>query len=66
VRPVPRGARPRLLFLDATELKLRPDDEPAEGVLVAWGVNLEGRKALLGQALGSRESYESWLSFGRA
>jgi transposase-like protein len=53
------------LFLDALYLKLHPDDEPAEGVLVAWGVTLEGRKVLLGPALGSRESYEAWLSFGR-
>jgi transposase-like protein len=53
------------LFLDAIYLKLRPDDEPAEGVLVCWGVTLEGRKVLLGLALGSRESYDSWLSFGR-
>src|ERR671930_350064 len=53
------------LFLDAIYLKLRPDDEPAEGVLVAWGVTLEGRKVLLGLGLGSRESYEAWLSFGR-
>lgn len=53
------------LFLDALYLKLRPDDEPAEGVLVAWGVTLEGRKVLLGLQLGSRESYESWLDFGR-
>ncbi len=53
------------LFLDAIYLKLRPSDEPAEGVLVAWGVTLEGQKVLLGLALGSRESYESWLSFGR-
>jgi putative transposase len=53
------------LFLDAIYLKLRPDDEPAEGVLVCWGVTLEGRKVLLGLALGSRESYESWLAFGR-
>jgi putative transposase len=52
-------------FLDAVYLKLRPDDHPAEGVLVCWGVTLEGRKILLGLALGSRESYESWLSFGR-
>jgi putative transposase len=52
-------------FLDAIYLKLHPDDEPAEGVLVAWGVTLEGRKVLLGLALGSRESYESWLGFGR-
>src|SRR5918994_5948277 len=53
------------LFLDAIYLKLHPDDTPAEGVLVAWGVTLEGRKVLLGLQLGSRESYESWLSFGR-
>jgi transposase-like protein len=53
------------LFLDAIYLKLRPDDAPAEGVLVCWGVTLEGRKVLLGLALGSRESYDSWLSFGR-
>jgi transposase-like protein len=53
------------LFLDAIYLKLHPDDTPAEGVLVAWGVTLEGRKVLLGLQLGSRESYEAWLSFGR-
>ena len=52
-------------YLDAIYLKLRPSDEPAEGVLVAWGITLEGRKVLLGLALGSRESYDSWLSFGR-
>src|SRR6266545_6046901 len=52
-------------FLDAVYLKLRPDDEPAEGVLVAWGVTLEGGKVLLGLALGSRESYDDWLDFGR-
>ena len=53
------------LYLDAIYLKLRPDDEPAEGVLVAWGLTLEGQKVLLGLQLGSRESYESWLDFGR-
>jgi putative transposase len=52
-------------FLDGLYLKLHPDDTPAEGVLVAWGVTLEGRKVLLGLQLGSRESYESWLAFGR-
>src|SRR5437870_366236 len=52
-------------FLDAIYLKLRPDDTPAEGVLVAWGVTLEGRKVLLGLQLGSRESYEDWLDFCR-
>jgi len=53
------------LYVDAIYLKLRPDDEPAEGVLVAWGLTLEGQKVLLGLQLGSRESYESWLDFGR-
>ena len=53
------------LFLDAIYLKLRPDDQPSEGVLVCWGVSLEGRKVLLGLALGSRESYDGWLAFGR-
>ena len=52
-------------YLDAVYLKLRPDDTPAEGVLVAWGVTLEGSKVLLGLGLGSRESYEDWLDFGR-
>src|SRR4051794_5870095 len=52
-------------YLDAIYLKLRPDDEPAEGVLVAWGLTLEGQKVLLGLQLGSRESYQSWLDFGR-
>lgn len=41
-------------YLDAIYLKLRPDDEPAEGVLVAWGLTLEGQKVLLGLQLGSR------------
>jgi putative transposase len=53
------------LYLDAIYLKLRPTDEPAEGVLVAWGITLEGQKVLLGLQLGSRESYDSWLDFGR-
>jgi putative transposase len=52
-------------FLDAIYLKLHRDGTPAAGVLVAWGVTLEGRKVLLGLQLGSRESYKSWLSFGR-
>jgi len=33
-----------------------PEDEPAEGVLIAWGITLEGRKVLLGLQLASRES----------
>ena len=45
-------------------MKLHPDDEPAEGVLVVR-VTLEGTKILLGLQLGSRESYELWPAFGR-
>jgi transposase-like protein len=30
------------LFLDAIYLKLRPDDQPSEGVLVCWGVSSPG------------------------
>src|SRR3954451_12255105 len=52
-------------YLDAIYLRLPPDDEPAEGVLVAWGLTLEGQKVLLGLQLGSRESHDSWLDFGR-
>ncbi len=65
MRPSARQHDVVYLFLDAIYLKLHPDDEPAEGVLVAWGVTLEGTKILLGLTLGSRESYASWLSFGR-
>jgi transposase-like protein len=32
------------VFLDAIYLKLRPEDESAEGVLVCWGITLQGRK----------------------
>ena len=58
-------ARPRLPVPGRDLPEAAPDDEPAEGVLVAWGVTLEGRKVLLGLQLGSRESYEDWLDFGR-
>jgi len=53
------------LFLDAVYLRMRPSDEPAEGVLVAWGMTVDGRKVLLGLQLGSRESYTNWLDFAR-
>jgi putative transposase len=43
-------------YLDAIYLKLCPTGEPAEGVLVAWGITLEGQKVLLGRQLRSRES----------
>jgi transposase-like protein len=33
--------------------------------VVAWGLKLESQKVLLGPHLGSSESYESRLDFGR-
>jgi putative transposase len=53
------------VFLDAIYLPVRPEDGPAEGVLAAWGYTLEGRKALLGLALGTKESHEAWMGFLR-
>jgi transposase-like protein len=50
-------------FLDAIYLKRHPTYEPAEGVLVAWGVSLEGRKVLLGLQLGVvRATRAGWRS----
>src|SRR3954464_3747370 len=48
-------------YLDAIYLKLRPDDEPAEGGLGAVGSEAESQEVPAGPAAGSRESYESWL-----
>lgn len=53
------------LFCDAIYLKLHPTTSRPRACWWAWGVTLEGRKVLLGLQLGSRESYESWPSFGR-
>jgi putative transposase len=52
------------LFLDATDIAVRPDG-PKEGVLVAWGFTKDGERVLLSVMLGMRESYEDWLELGR-
>jgi putative transposase len=52
------------LFLDAIYLPVRPQG-PKEGVLVAWGIDRDGRRVLLSVCLGNRESYENWLQMGR-
>ena len=52
------------LYLDAIYLKLRPMTSRRGGP-GRVGHHLEGRKVLLGLQLGSRESYEDWLDFGR-
>ncbi len=53
------------LFLDAIYLPLRQGIKEKEGVLCAYGILGNGKKVLLHLALGSRESYDSWLSFLR-
>ena len=51
------------LFLDAIYLPLRQGIKEKEGVLCAYGILENGKKVLLHLALGSRESYDSWLTF---
>jgi len=51
------------LFLDAIYLPLRAGTEEKEGVLAAYGLLEDGKKVLLHLAVGSRESYDAWLSF---
>lgn len=55
--------KPVYLFLDAIYLALRQGSKEKEGVLCAYGILESGKKVLLHLALGSRESYEAWLSF---
>jgi transposase-like protein len=47
------------LFLDGVYLKMRAGKSPAEAVLVAHGITVEGKRVLLGVILGGRESEES-------
>lgn len=51
------------LFLDAIYLAVRQGTEEKEGILCAYGILETGEKVLLHLALGSRESYDAWLSF---
>jgi transposase-like protein len=52
------------LFVDAVYEGLRSWG-CSQGILCAWGICRDGRKALLHLALGSRESYENCLEFLR-
>lgn len=51
------------LFLDAIYLPVRQGTDEKEGVLCAYGILETGEKVLVHLALGSRESYDAWLSF---
>lgn len=58
-RPIPEGIR--YLFLDALYLPVRrPGFTSKQALLVALGVDGEGRRHVLGFLLGDRESQESW------
>ena len=50
------------LFLDGVYLKMHVGNSPAEAVLVAHGITVQGKRALLGVILGGRESEESWTA----
>src|SRR5207244_714903 len=52
------------LFLDAVYLPTRPSGAK-EGVLVAWGYDLDGKRQLLAVGLGQRERTEDWRELGR-
>ena len=51
------------LFLDAIDLAMRAGTQEKEGVRAAYGMLEDGKKVLLHLAVGSRESYDAWLSF---
>ena len=59
------GFEVEYLFLDGVYESLREQGGGKEGILCAWAVCANGRKALLHLALGNRESYQNWLEFLR-
>ncbi len=53
------------LFVDGMYLKLDPQREEKQPVLLAYGILWDGRKVLLHVDVGDRESYEACLGFLR-
>lgn len=53
------------LFVDGMHLKLDPQRDQKQPVLLAYGILWDGRKVLLHVDLGDRESYEACLGFLR-
>ncbi|MCX7825039.1 MAG: transposase [Verrucomicrobiae bacterium] len=51
------------LFCDGIYLKLRPEDGRAIAVLVAYGIQADGKKVLLHLAVGDKESTVCWKGF---
>jgi len=57
------GLQVAYVFLDAIYLAMRSGTDEKEGLLAAYGLLEDGQKVLLHLAVGSRESYDAWLSF---
>lgn len=53
------------LFVDGMYLKLAPERDEKQPVLLAYGILWDGRKVLLHVDVGDRESYEACLGFLR-
>jgi transposase-like protein len=53
------------LFADAVYESLRKQAGAAEGILVTWGILLDGSKVLIHLSLGNKESAEAWLDHFR-
>jgi putative transposase len=53
------------LFVDGMYVKLHPERQEKQPVLLAYGILWDGRKGLLHVGLGDRESYEACLGFLR-
>jgi putative transposase len=59
------GFEVEYLFLDAVYESLRQQGGGKEGLMCAWAICADGRKAMLHLALGNKESYANWLEFLR-
>jgi len=56
------GVRLEYLFLDASHFKMHPG-APAEPVLAAWGIDVDGKPVFVGLAPASSESTDAWDDF---
>jgi transposase-like protein len=50
------------LFLDGSHCKMHPGT-PAEPVLAAWGIDVDGKPVLVGLAPAASESTDAWDDF---
>jgi putative transposase len=56
------GVRLDYLFLDGSHFKMHPG-APAEPVLAAWGIDVDGKPVFVGLAPASSESTDAWDDF---